>query len=204
MFNWSVFFLHRNKFFAVHSKYSKNPTVNRRALCDSCCSSELIFRLLYSDSATRVVRLSWFSGYFIQTLRLVLFVWVDLQVTLFRLCDPCCSSELIFRLLYSDFATRVVRLSWFSGYFIQTLRLMLFVWVDFQVTLCRLSRLVLFVWVDSQVTFVRLCDSCCSSELIFRLLCAGSSIQDACEQFVSRVHPFLCKFRPSSNPTNKI
>ena len=151
MFNWSVFFLHRNKFFAVHSKYSKNPTVNRRALCDSCCSSELIFRLLYSDSATRVVRLSWFSGYFIQTLRL-----------------------------------------------------MLFVWVDFQVTLCRLSRLVLFVWVDSQVTFVRLCDSCCSSELIFRLLCAGSSIQDACEQFVSRVHPFLCKFRPSSNPTNKI
>jgi hypothetical protein len=45
--------------------------------------------------------------------------------------------------------------------------------------------------------------ACCSSELICKLLYAGSSIQNARQQFVSLCPPLVTKLRSSSNPTNK-
>ena len=43
----------------------------------------------------------------------------------------------------------------------------------------------------------------CLSELIFRFLYAGSSIQKASKKYLAFIPPFFCKLRLSSNPTNK-
>jgi hypothetical protein len=45
--------------------------------------------------------------------------------------------------------------------------------------------------------------ACCSSELILTFLYAGSSIQNASEQFVSCVHLSVVNFALPSNVTNK-
>ena len=45
--------------------------------------------------------------------------------------------------------------------------------------------------------------ACCSSEFIFMFPYAGSSNQNASEQFVSYIHPSFCKLRYSFRPTDK-